>query len=174
MKNRSTLKIGIICAGIFILLTSYFWYLYFHEYEGEVLANNVRVELVNSGHVDYINAIVNDDERNIPTYYFRVQNFVETPVYYDVLINDVKPSEAKDGCSDGTLFTREELDYELKLDNKVIRTGTLSELKDNILDSNELETIGVKDYSIRIYLNENAKNSLDKHYHYTISLREKK
>lgn len=165
---------GIICAGIFILFATYFWYLYFHEFEGYVLSTNVRIELINSGHVDYINAIVHDDEKNIPTYYFRVKNSVGLPVYYDILINDVSPSQANDGCSDETLFTRGELDYELKLDNKVLKTGTLSDLKDNILDSNEIENTGVNDYSLRIYLNENAKNTLDKHYHYTITLREKK
>ncbi len=137
------------------------------------MSTNVRLQLINSGHVDYINAIVHDDERNIPTYYFRVKNNVEAPVYYDILLNDVSASEAGDGCSDGTLFTREELDYELKLDNKVLRTGTLSDLKENILDSNEMENVGVNDYSIRIYLNEKAKNTLDRHYHYTITLRER-
>ena len=126
MKNRNTFKIGIICATIFILLATYFWYLYFHEFEGDILATNVRIELINSGHVDYINAIVHDDERNIPTYYFRVKNSVEKPVYYDVLLNDVSASEACDGCSDETNFQKEEIDYELKIDNNIIRRGTMS------------------------------------------------
>lgn len=172
MKNKKLFTIGFICLIAFIGIGTYFWYLYFHEYEGDVLAKNVRLELINSGKVDYINATIRDTDDIIPIYYFRVKNNVNMHVSYEVLIKDILPSEAKDGCSDDTYFKREELKYELKLDNKVIKSGLLSEIKDDILDKREINSISSNDYALRIWLNEEDENTLDKHYHYRVNVRE--
>ena len=71
-------------------------------------------------------------------YYFKVNNHSNSPISYDVILEKVSPNTVNDGCDDTTLFLESELDYELKLDNKVIATGTLSSLKNNLLNSNSL------------------------------------
>ena len=173
LKNKIVFKIGFISIIIFILLATYLWYLYFREYEGEVLAQNVRLELINKGRINYINAIPNDDEENIPTYYFRVKNSVDVPIEYEILIKDVSASEVGDGCSDATLFKREELKYELKRDNKVIASGKLSDLNNDVLDRTKMDGKMINDYSLRVWLNEEVlTTSLSKHYHYVINLKE--
>lgn len=172
MKNRKLFTIGFICLVVFIGIGTYFWYLYFRDYEGEVLSKNVRLELLNSGRVDYINATIRDTDEVIPIYYFRVKNNVNMPVDYEVLIKDVLPNEVKDGCDDTSYFKREELNYELKLNNKIIKSGLLSEISNNIIDKREMDGISSNDYSLRVWLNEKDENTLDKHYHYIVNIRE--
>lgn len=172
MKNRKIFKIAFLSISVFIIFTTYFWYLYFHEAEGEIVKANVRLELINSGRVNYIDAVPEDNESDIPTYYFRVKNNVDTSINYEIIITDVNAYDANDGCTDALMFKRDELEYELKLDNKVIRSGLLSDIKSNILDDNKINGVGVNDYSLRIWLAKDTKTSFDRHYHYIINLRE--
>ena len=54
--------------------------MYFHEYEGKIIAENEGLEFMrsvefdNSGPIYYINATIGDDDSIIPKYYFRVKN----------------------------------------------------------------------------------------------------
>ena len=173
MKNKNVLIVGFLSIIVFIGFASYYWYLYFKKYEGEVLDKNVRIELVNNGNVDYINAIPNDDEEKIPTYYFRIKNGVDVIVNYNVYIKDVSAKDVNDGCTDEMLFKRDELRYELKFDNRVIKTGLLSELNNNLLDTNKVDRMGFNDYSLRIWLDDETQASLAKHYHYIVYIEEK-
>ena len=172
MKNKKLFSIGFLCIVVFIGIGAYLWYLYFHEYEGDVLAKNIRLELVNNGNIDYINAKVDDTDDIIPIYYFRVKNNANTTINYEIVLKEVAPSEANDGCDDSTYLKRDELNYELKLDNKVIKKGLLSSVKNDVLDSNEIKGISSNDYSLRVWLNEEDENTKDKHYHYIVNLRE--
>ena len=62
MKNKSVFVFGMISLVIFIGIAAYLWYLYFHNYEGRLIAENESfafmrgVEFVNSGPIDYVNA----------------------------------------------------------------------------------------------------------------------
>ena len=177
MKNKSIFTIGLICLLIFIGIASYLWYLYFNEYEGRVVASTEGlefyrgVEFVNSGPINYVNAKVDDDDSIIPKYYFRVKNNAEKDFSYTLNILD---SEGKDGCSSDTRFKRSDLKYELKLDNKVIKSGALDSLTDNILDTNIVKKGSVNDYSLKIWLKEESADKEKFHYHYIVSLKEKK
>lgn len=173
MKVKMFFKIGIICISVFCFILTYFWYVYFRDFYGDMLSKNVRLEIINNGKINYINAIPNDDKDIIPTYYFRVRNNVDVPLSYEIYLTDINPSNVNDGCTESTSFKREELNYELKLDNKVISQGALSSLKDDILDVQNLEGTKVNDYSLRIWINEKNKTSLGKHYHYVVNIREK-
>ena len=74
MKNKNIFVFGMIGLIIFIGIASYLWYLYFHEYEGKLIAQNEDlafmrgVEFVNSGPIDYVNAKTEDDDSIIPIY----------------------------------------------------------------------------------------------------------
>ena len=172
MKKKTVFKLAFISLIIFILVATYFWFLYFKDYDGSVVREKVRLELVNNGGINYINAVPNDVSENIPVYYFRVKNNAEDSIKYDIFLQNVSPSEANDGCSEDMVFTTNQLNYELKLDNKVIKSGVLSSLSNNILDSNKVYGNSVNDYALRIWLNDNAEENLLKHYHYIVSIRE--
>ncbi len=172
MKNKTVFKIAFISLVIFVLVATYFWFLYFKDYEGSIKEEKIRYELINNGGINYINAVPNDLEANIPTYYFRVKNNINDAIKYEIFLQNVSPSEVNDGCSDGMIFASSELNYELKLDNRVISTGNLSTLTNNVLDNNRVLGNSVNDYSLRIWLNESASTNLLKHYHYIVSIRE--
>ena len=174
MKNKTVFKLAFISLIIFIVVATYFWFLYFRDYDGSIVKEKIRLELINNGGIDYINAIPNDLDENIPTYYFRIKNNSEEDIKYDVFLQNVSPNAVKDGCTDSTIFSSNELNYELKLDNKVIKSGVLSMISNGILDNNKVSGNAINDYSLRIWLNDKAEDSLLKHYHYTVSVRENK
>lgn len=173
LNNKNFFRIGFVCIVIFIVLASYFWYLYFHNYEKEMLGSNVAIEFINSGHIDYINATTEDPIEIIPTYYFRVKNNINKEFAYLVTFTKVSSSEVSDGCTDATTFDENELMYELKLDNRVIKTGLLSSIQNNILDDNKVLGNKTNNYSLRIWLSENAKDYQNKHYHYLVNFKER-
>ena len=69
MKNKGIFSIAVFSLIVFIGIASYLWYLFFHEYEGVLLSKNPkmeflrRVELVNTGNINYINATNKDSDR---------------------------------------------------------------------------------------------------------------
>ena len=172
MKNRTVFKLAFVSLLIFVVVATYFWFLYFKDYEGVMTHEKVRLELINNGGINYINATPDDLEDVIPTYYFRIKNNADDKIKYDIFLQNVSPSEVNDGCSADMIFNTNQLNYELKLDNKVIKSGILSSLNNNILDSNVILANSINDYSLRIWLNENARENLLKHYHYIVSIRE--
>ena len=172
MKNKMVFRIAFISLIIFIIVATYFWFLFFREYEGKTTVEKVRFELINNGGINYINAVVNDLEENIPVYYFRVKNNINENINYEIYLEDVNPSIVKDGCSENMLFTRDQLNYELKLENRVIKSGVLASLNKNVLDVNVIPGNSINDYSLRIWLNDHAEEDIQKHYHYIVNIRE--
>lgn len=172
MKANRIFKIGFISVMVFSIVGTILWFMYFDRYESDFLAKNVRLELLNNGKINYYNAVPADEEEDIPTYYFRVKNNVNVPISYEILLHDVSAKDANDGCSEKTLFKREQLNYEVMLDNKVIKKGILSDLQGDILISDKMEGSKVNDYALKVWLNENAKETLGKHYHYVVDIRE--
>ena len=127
------------------------------------------VELINSGSINYVSANTGDDESIIPTYYFTVKNHSDKDYNYVILLED---STGNDGCSPSTRLKRDELEYELTLDNKVIKEGNLSSIENNILDKNIIKVDGINDYSLKIRLKENDIGYENKHFHYVINMKE--
>lgn len=176
MKNRGIFTIAIISLVLFMGIASYLWYLYFHDYEGKLLKENPKmefvrgVELVNTGNIDYINATPDDSDSIIPTYYFSVKSKSEKDFNYVITLDN---SEGNDGCTAATRLDREDLIYELRMDNKLIKTAGLETLSNNILDTNIIKANTTNDYSIRIRLKDDAKDYENKHYHFVINMKEK-
>ena len=171
MKRLLILKIAFISMIAFTIAGGYFWYLYFNEKEEKMVKDNVRLQLLNNGPITYINAIPNDDNDNIPVYYFRVKNNFSMDAKYTLIFNEIDPSTVGDGCSMQNYLKKDELMYVLTLDNKVIKKGKLSELNNNILDNNTISGNTSYDYSLKVYIEDNALETLKKHYHYSVTLK---
>ena len=173
LNSKLLFRIGFASVILFVLVASYFWYLYFHNYEQEIQGKNVALEFVNSGHIDYINAQISDPDELIPTYYFQVRNHLNKEFEYDIILNRINPSEISDGCDETTTYKADELLYELKLDNKLLKTGLLSEIKDGILDTNKIKGYKTNNYSLQIRLSDYANDNPKMHYHYVVNFKEK-
>ena len=172
MKRLLILRIAFISMIAFTIAGGYFWYIYFDQREGKMLSDNVRLQLLNNGSITYLNAVPKDDDGNIPVYYFRVKNNLNEEASYVLEFQEVSPSVAQDGCSSDTFLNKNELSYELRLDNKLIKSGKLDNLKDNVLDSNKVLGNNTNDYSLKIYIADDSVDTLKKHYHYSVVLRE--
>lgn len=157
-------------------IASYLWFLYFHEYEERIISQNsvlefIRdVELVNTGGVNYVNANVEDNESMVPTYYFSVRNKSNKDYNYVIVIED---TTGNDGCTAQTRFKRDELEYELKLNDELIQSGGLDTLQNNVLDTNIIKVNDTNDYSLKIKLKSDDTNFENKHYHYIVNMKEK-
>lgn len=176
MKSKSIISVGIFSLLIFTISASFLWYLYFVDCETKVLAQNKKfdfvrgVELVNGGSTTYLDATNNDNEENIPVYYFRVKNSTDSDFNYVIYFEN---AEVNDGCTKETTLSREELEFELTLDNKVIRSGGLEIIHNNILDVNTILKNSVNDYSIKVKIKPDTNNYANKHFHYKITMKEK-
>lgn len=175
MKNKNIFTIAIICLLIFVGIASYLWYLYFHEYENKLIAENCKpefnqeVELVNTGNISYIDAKKEDSDSVVPVYYFSVKSNSNRDYNYVITFEN---SDGNDGCTSENRLDRSELEYELKYDNKVIKSAGLDTLSNNILDTGVIKANSVNDYSLKIRLKSDITNYQKKHFHYVINIKE--
>lgn len=176
MKSKNVIVVGIFSLIVFMGIASYLWYLYFTEYEKKLIAQNMdsdfsrAVELINSGQITYLNATNTDDDMIVPTYYFRVKNNSDKDHNYVIYFEN---AQVNDGCTSETTYSRNDLEYELKLGNKVIKTGGLETISNNVLDTNTVAKNSINDYSIKVRLKSSVTDYSDKHFHYTITMKEK-
>ena len=177
MKRKNVITVGIFSLVIFMIIASYLWYVYFTKYEEVSMAQNKEtefiktVELINSGSTTYLNATNTDAEETIPTYYFRVKNNSNQDFDYELIISE---ATVKDGCNSATNFKRSDLDYILKFDNKVLKEGSLDTITNDVLDSNVIKSKSINDYSLKIKLKPEVTEYENKHYHFVVTLKEKK
>lgn len=177
MSDKKVYVVGVFSLVIFMIFASILWYLYFNNYEGKLLSQNENtsfirgVELINSGEINYLNATNTDDDSIIPTYYFRVKNNTHQKYSYVLYFEN---ATSNDGCTPATAFTRNDLEYELKLDNKIIKKDGLNTIQNNVLDINTVNANSVNDYSLKVRLKENVTDYANKHFHYIVTMKEKK
>ena len=177
MNSKKVYTIGIVSLIFFMIIASILWYLYFNDYEKKLSSQNENtefirgVELLNSGEINYINATNTDDDSIIPTYYFRVKNNTNKNHNYVLYFEN---ATSNDGCTQETTFSRDELEYELKLDNKVIKKAGLNTIQNNVLDVNMVKANSVNDYSLKVRLKENVTDYDNKHFHYIVTMKENK
>lgn len=170
MKNKSVFKIAFISVLIFIIVATYFWYLYFKNGIGKSLSNNIRLEIANNGGINYINARYNDPDDKIPVYYFRVNNNSNNNIEYDILFEKTSVS---DGCTESTIFSSDELNYEIKKNDRIVKSGLVSDIKNGVIYSSTVTGNTKDNYALRVFLNEKAEEKYQNHYHYIINIREK-
>ena len=59
------------------------------------------------------------------------------------------------------------------MDNKVVGGGNLSNLKNDLLRVDSITGKKINNYSIRVWLNDNTVDYLNKHYHFVVNIKEK-
>lgn len=184
MKNKILyLFLGIILI-ILLVFGTYAWYSYFLKFNKNNV-NNDNSKNVNTtvkvGDIEFKeeNAVYDDDAKSIddievskvPEYKFKIINNGNGERGYTVLIEDIPVNLVDDGCSDDNILSRNDLKYQLYLNGKKIKEDYLSSIKDNILDTRTLKTKETNDYILKVYIHENAKDWVGKHYHYKVVLK---
>ena len=182
MKNKTL----IICAGILLLVFltygTYAWYTYFLGISGNVVSSNATINSYKVGDIEFkedakgvydadAKSIEDIDVDKVPAYNFSVLNNGNEEKEYTLYLEDVPVNLVDDGCTEEMLLSRNDLKYQLSLNNTVIKEDYLSNINDNILDNRKLEPNKTNTYSLKVYIHDAATDWFSKHYHYKVVLK---
>ena len=177
MRSKAVLIGGFIGIIIFVIIGAYFWWLYFLDYGSDGRFSNESFGYGNLVLVDIegVNATTEESKENgigTPSYLFRVDNKKTSSSRYTIYLEETPYNLVNVGCNPSTTLTRQQLSYSLKLNGVIIKYGKLSDIKDNILDEQDIRIDRSNNYELRIWINEEAQEWEGKHYHYKVALKE--
>ena len=175
MKTKIPLIIIGIILFIFITCISIVWYNIFYHQKEDVSVLQIGKENEKNATLNISNMIPMSDEEGakITPYKFTIKNSGDDKIgdIYRVLIEDI---EIKDDPTyeNKSLLSRNQLKYQLTMNNKLIKKGKLSDIKNNILDERSIEKTKENKYELRIYLGTDIVNTdwQEKYYHYRINI----
>lgn len=166
-------------AGIalfaFIFATSMLWYRFFYSStSNDNSISSVTVQLDDENNIiDESGLIPLDDDtaKTLTPYQFSVKNSSDVDYTYNVLLEDSIISDDIT-YSSKELLSRSQLRYQLSLNGKIIETGSLDDVKNNILDTRIISSSQTNNYQLRVYVAESAQNTSwqNKYYHFNINV----
>ena len=177
MKSKITLGVGFLGIIIFIIIAAYLWYLYFLDFNNDGKFNDNgsmqgRLVMVDLDGVNATNEESKESGEDTPSYLFRIDNRKTGNTSYTLYIEDTPYNQVNDGCSMATTLTRSDLSYQLKLNGALIKTGKMTEINNNILDSRIINANVSNNYELTVWINEEAIEWEGKHYHYKVVMKE--
>lgn len=170
-RSWPLLLLGGIILFLFILGTSYAWYVLFsHE---ETIAANLEISINDQGKgivVTDATPITDEEGKQGVAYHFQVKNSGKAAGTYQLLIQEVPFNEIEDGCTNEDLLVREQLRYQLIMNGQEIMLDSLSNIKNNVLDLRTIEAKRQNKYELRVWVSESKEDTdwQDKHYHYSV------
>ena len=175
--NKLALWLGFGGVILFIIVASYFWYLYFLDWgnDGKINDNPDNQGQLVLTHLNGVNVTfeeTKEDAGDTPSYRFKIENKKVNDANYILYIEDTPYNMVSDGCTIDTTLTRAELNYQLKLNGKVIKTGNMLTITDNVLDERLIVPDSVNTYELQVWINDTAVDWQSKHYHYQVTLQE--
>lgn len=166
-KNKLYILIGIIVLIILIVLIFIFSKIIKKD---DFITNNFEISADSNVSKDDFKDLgpISDDSTNmIVPYEFSISNSKDEDSTYNLLIEDIIDKEKGKNT-----LARKYLNYELKLNDVVIKKGTMSNIKNNILDTRTMAKNVINGYSLKIWLNEQSKETdwMNKYYSYNITV----
>ena len=177
MKNK------VLIISLFLTFGTYAWYLFFlrasESYGGSSVSSNRQGNIVmnDDGNNVYDTDVDNhkgDNIEEVPSYVFQIKNSDSKSGTYTLYLEDVPVNSVNDGCTEATLLDRTQLNYQLILNDKVIKQDSLDNIKDNVLDRRSIDANKTNTYKLRIYIKEDAEDWRSKHYHYKVVMNKEK
>lgn len=168
MKKGLFLLVGGISLMIAIFLISYYSFMYFNKNQPKIDVNTLEIVLSDDGKINLSEqSPINDDQTSaIEPYKFKVKNNGKASATYQLLIEDfVTDKNTK-------LLSRKYLNYELTLNNVVIKNENLSYVKNNVLDTKILEANTENNYELKIWVTGdiNSTEWMGKTYNYNVTV----
>ena len=172
MKKVILLLLAGVALFAFIFATSILWYRFFYSGPASNTVGSVNVNLSNYNNtINEGDFIPLDDEmgKNVTPYEFSVNNSSDADSSYEVLLEDSIISDDST-YSNKELLSRSQLKFYLSLNGQIIKSGYLSDLKNNILDTRVISSSQVNNYQLRIYVPENVQDTAwqNKYYHFNV------
>lgn len=175
MKKVVMLFLAGIALFAFIFATSTLWYRFFYSStSNDNSISSVTVQLDDENNIiDESGLIPLDDDtaKTLTPYQFSVKNSSDVDYTYNVLLEDSIISDDIT-YSSKELLSRSQLRYQLSLNGKIIETGSLDDVKNNILDTRIISSSQTNNYQLRVYVAESAQNTSwqNKYYHFNINV----
>lgn len=173
-RKDSQLGLKLVIAGIvlfaFCVGVAFLWYNIFQK--DKKVVTTLTIALKDKGRGVDVESLVpqNDrDAKNVPAYSFDISNTGDSVGRYEVLLEDSIKRDS-DGYASEEFLTRDQLKYELILNDKAISSGLLSTIKNNVLDSRTIDAGKINTYKLRIWVPFDAEDWQNKTYHYKVAV----
>ncbi len=169
MKKKSALYILIGIVIFIILLVLIFVFSKIIK-KDDFVVNNFEISAdsnVSKDEFKDLGPIKDENSDKIVPYEFSVSNTDGEDSTYDLLIEDIIDNDKEEKT-----LSRKYLNYELKLNDVIIKKGNMSNIKNNILDTRTMSKDSTNSYSLKIWLNEKSKETdwMNKYYSYNITV----
>lgn len=158
-KNTKFIIIGLSLLVLFVLILSLCFYQIFSNKKPSIVSN-LEVSFIDRGEV-----VVDPEELRDPSlvqpYQFTIINKGDDAVKYKIVLQD--NSKDKNGIA------RKNVKYELTLNKKIIQSGSLNQIEDDILDTRVISLQGVNSYSLKVWI-DYGDDLEDKSYNYSLKV----
>lgn len=167
------LILGGILLVVFIFGVSYAWYRLFSD--TNIVVANLAISFEDSDREVNIKDSypVSDEEGGKGTpYSFSITNTGKVDASYRLVFKQQSPSVVNDGCDELSQLKREQLKYQLLLNQIPIAIGNLDELQNDILDLRQIQP-GIKNYyQLRVWIDQDQMDAdyTNKHFHYIVEV----
>ncbi len=178
-KSKIMLAIATVVLLVFIALATKFWFTYFLDLNSN---GSLSLKGTSYGSLELKTVKLMDENQRYITslddvtsgYEFTVNNYKTSTTKYSLYLEDIPYYVVDDGCTNAMTLKRSELDYALYLNGELLVTDSLSSIKNNLLDSRSINIDVTNNYVLKIWINKDAQDTDNKHYHYRVNLVEDK
>ena len=174
MKKTTIVLLCSAVIVIFTVLVAVVCFKLYYQEDGKRL-DSIEVSLNDKGKgisLDSAIPIEDDKVEELKGYDFQVKNKGNVDSKYQVLIEEVELSNKK-GYSKSELLSRNQLNYELRLNGKVIAGGNMADIKDNIIDERMVPVSKTNKYKLKVWIPQSAgkTNWSNKYYRYKVNIK---
>jgi len=176
MKRNILLILCGVVLFLFITVTAFIWYDLFYRSSQNVesittLQVHLEKETKTIQETDALPISKDQALANVSPYVFSVDNTGDKTGIYKILLEEPALKDDSNYQSKN-LLTRAQLEYQLILNGRLVKSGMLSDIKNNILDERAIEKGKKNRYELRIYVSDKAVDSSwqNKYYHYKVTI----
>ena len=173
MKKTTIILLCSAAIVIFTVLVSIVCFKLYNQEDRRV--SSVEISLNDQGKgvsLDQVIPIQDYEVEKLKGYDFQVKNNGDMDTMYQVLIEEVELSNKK-GYSKSELLSRNQLNYELSLNGKVIAGGSMADIKNNIIDQRLVPINKTSKYKLKVWIPQSAgkTNWSNKYYRYKVDIK---
>ncbi len=157
----------------FILGTSYAWYLLFSD--TKVMVANLAISFEDSNrqvHLQDSFPISDELGKQVTPYVFSITNTGTVTGTYRLIFKEQSPDIANDGCTPYNQLRKDQMKYQLILNQIPIAFGNLGDLENDILDLRKILPKEKNYYQLRVWIDQDqlGEDVINRHFHYTVEV----
>lgn len=166
MKKKIFLMFSGVLLFAFVVCTAFLWYKVFYYGElGTVNTLQVQKQSDEATLNENLFPMTKEEASIVPNYEFSVKNVNDFKSHYEIVYQEMNDNTNQ-------TLSKNQLDYQLILNEKIIKEGNLGKLKNNVLDERYVMPNQTNKYELKVYIANTAKDSdwQNKKYAYTVNV----